>query len=147
MGRLGGSMVKNILCQCRRCRFDPPGLGRCPGGGHGTHSSGEIPRTESLVCYSPWGPKELDTTQWLHAWSEPQNLLWGTPLSTQLLKPKQSLSLSLTPHIQPPILFALHLRYFSLMDSWIHFPPAPHLTLSPWWPNQWWYQELACWDL
>ena len=34
-----------------------------------THSSilaSEMPGTEELVGYSPWGPKELDTTERLH---------------------------------------------------------------------------------
>ena len=43
-----------------------PGSGRCPGEGHGTHPSilaWRIPWTKSLVGYSPWGCKELDTTE------------------------------------------------------------------------------------
>ena len=46
-----------------------PGLGRSPGGGHGNplqYSCLENPhRQRSLVGYSPWGGKELDTTEWL----------------------------------------------------------------------------------
>ena len=46
-----------------------PGLGRTPGGGHGNppqyscleNSHGQ----RSLVDYSPWGHKELDTTEQL----------------------------------------------------------------------------------
>ena len=146
MGRPGGSMVK-IHLPMQEMQIRSLGWEDAQEKGVATHSNGEIPWTESLVGYNPWGHKELDTTQWLHAWSEPQNLLWGAPLSTQLLKPEQSLSLSLTSHIQPPILFPLHLRYFSLMDGSIHFPPAPHPTLSPWWHNQWQYHKLACLDL
>ena len=46
-----------------------PGLGRSPGGGHGNplqYSCLENPHGQrSLVSYSPWGCKELDTTEWL----------------------------------------------------------------------------------
>ena len=46
-----------------------PGLGRSPGGGHGNplqHSYLENPHGQrSLVGYSSWGRKELDTTEWL----------------------------------------------------------------------------------
>ena len=40
-----------------------PGLGRAPGGGHGTTSVfllGEFHGQKSLVGHSPWGHKELD---------------------------------------------------------------------------------------
>ena len=44
-----------------------PGLGRSPGGGHGNplqNSCLKNPHGEkSLVGYSPWGHKELDTTE------------------------------------------------------------------------------------
>ena len=47
-----------------------PGLGRSPGGGHGKplwYSYMENPHEQrSLVGYSPWGCKELDTTEQLH---------------------------------------------------------------------------------
>ena len=36
-----------------------PGSGRSPGGGHGNPFHGQ----RSLVGYSPWGHKELDTTE------------------------------------------------------------------------------------
>ena len=42
-----------------------PGLGRYPGEGHGyplQYSCLKNPRQNSLVGYSPWGRKELDTT-------------------------------------------------------------------------------------
>ena len=46
-----------------------PGLGRSPGGGHGyplQYSRLENPHGQrSLVGYSPWGCKELDTTEQL----------------------------------------------------------------------------------
>ena len=44
-----------------------PGLGRCPGGGHGNpfqYSCLEDPHGQrSLAGYSPWGHKELDTAE------------------------------------------------------------------------------------
>ena len=46
-----------------------PGLGRSPGGGHGTplqYSCLENPHGQrSLVGFSPWGHKELDMTEGL----------------------------------------------------------------------------------
>ena len=65
-------MVKESTCQCRRqgrCQFDPwvgkilrrrkwqPTLAFLPGKSHGQRS---------LVCYSPWGLKELDMTEHIH---------------------------------------------------------------------------------
>ena len=44
-----------------------PGPGRSPGGGNGYprqySSLGESHAQKSLVGYSPWGDKELDTTE------------------------------------------------------------------------------------
>ena len=43
-----------------------PGSGRSPGGGNGTHSSvfaWKIPWAEEPGGLSPWGSKELDTTE------------------------------------------------------------------------------------
>ena len=65
----GGSEGKESACNVG----DPgliPGLGRSPGKGNGTplqsscleNSHGQ----RSLVGYSPWGLKELDTTERLH---------------------------------------------------------------------------------
>ena len=46
-----------------------PGLGRCPGGGHGNprqYSCLENPHGQrSLAVYSPWGHKESDITEQL----------------------------------------------------------------------------------
>ena len=73
----GGASGKELACQCRRCNrhgLDPwvgkipqrrkrqPTPVLLPGKSHGQRSS---------VGYSPWGPKESETTQWLslHAWS------------------------------------------------------------------------------
>ena len=55
------------------------GLARSPGGGHGNpflYSSLKNPQGQrSLVGYSPWGHKELDTTEWLStAWLKIQSL-------------------------------------------------------------------------
>ena len=43
-----------------------PGLGRCPGGGNGNHSSilaWRIPWTEEPVKLRPWGRKVSDTAE------------------------------------------------------------------------------------
>ena len=66
----GGTIVKNPLAnsRCKRSGFDPwigkipwrrkwqPTPGFLPGESHGQRS---------LAGYSPWGPKESDTTEWL----------------------------------------------------------------------------------
>ena len=44
-----------------------PGSGRLPGGENGNplqYSCLEISMERAAWCYSPWGRKELDTTQW-----------------------------------------------------------------------------------
>ena len=69
LGFPGGSAGKESACNVG----DPgsiPVLGRSPGGGHGNplqYSCLENPhRQRSLVGYSPWGCKELDTTEQLN---------------------------------------------------------------------------------
>ena len=56
-------MVKNLLAE------SIPGLGRSPGGGDGNpsqYSCLENPHGQrNLTSYSPWGCKELDTTEQL----------------------------------------------------------------------------------
>ena len=66
----GGASGKEPGCQCRRCkpRSLIPGLGRSPGGGHGNPPvflPGESHGQRSRTGYSPWGQKELDTTEQL----------------------------------------------------------------------------------
>ena len=61
-------MVKNLLANAGDVRDVGfiPGLGRTPGGGHGTHSSilaWEFYRQRSLAGYGPWGHKESDMTE------------------------------------------------------------------------------------
>ena len=64
-------LVKNLPSTARdkRDAGSIPGLGRSPGGGHGKPTPvflpGESHGQRSLVCYSPWGCKELDTTEQL----------------------------------------------------------------------------------
>ena len=63
-GLPGGTSGKEPACQCRRPkrhRFSPWRTeegGRFPGGGRGTPL-----QYSCLVGYSPWGHKELDTTE------------------------------------------------------------------------------------
>ena len=67
MGFSGGSDSKESACKVDMGLI--PGLGRSPGGGHGSplqcscleNSHGQ----RNLVGYSPWGCKELDMTEWL----------------------------------------------------------------------------------
>ena len=69
-----------------------PGLGRSPGGGHGSplqYSGLENPHgRRSLVGYSPWGRKELDTTERLSLFlKKKENMgIRGNKLSLQLYK-------------------------------------------------------------
>ena len=74
-----GASGKEPACQCRRrrhkrCRFNP-GLGRSPGRRNGNpllYSCLENPidRGAWQATYSPWGRKELNTTERLiHTWS------------------------------------------------------------------------------
>ena len=62
----GGSDGKESTCNAGDLG-SIPGLGRFPGGGHGNplqYSCLENPHEQrSLVGYSPWGPKDLDTTE------------------------------------------------------------------------------------
>ena len=64
-----------------------PGLGRSPGGGHGNplqYSSLENPHGQrSLAGYSPWGHKELDTTEQL---STHKNGIWSFRMESTLFK-------------------------------------------------------------
>ena len=68
MGFPGGSGGKESACNVGDLG-SIPGLGRSPGGGHGSplqysclaNSHGQ----RSLAGYSPWGHKELDMTEWL----------------------------------------------------------------------------------
>ena len=66
MGCSGGSNGKESACNVGDLGLIP-GLGRSPGGGHGNpfqYSCLENPHGQrSLVGYSPWGHKELDTTE------------------------------------------------------------------------------------
>ena len=66
MGSPGGSDGKESACNAA----DPgsiPGLGRSPGEGKWLSTPlflpGESHGQKSLVGYSPWGRKELDTTE------------------------------------------------------------------------------------
>jgi len=59
-------MVKNLSVMREtwvRSLGSIPGLGKSPGGGHGNPYG-----QRSLAGYSPWGCKELDTTEQLSTW-------------------------------------------------------------------------------
>ena len=63
---LSGSDRKESICNVGDLG-SIPGIGRSPGGGHGNplqYSCLENPHGQrSLAGYSPWGHKELDTTE------------------------------------------------------------------------------------
>ena len=63
-GFSGGSDGKESTCNAGDLG-SIPGLGRSPEGGHGNppQNSWKIPWTEEPEDYSPWGHKELDTTE------------------------------------------------------------------------------------
>ena len=69
MGFPGGASGKEPTHQCTRCKNMGLilGLGRSLGGGNGNplqYSCLENPHGQrNLVGYSPWGHKELDTTE------------------------------------------------------------------------------------
>ena len=66
LGFPGGSDGEESTCKAGDLG-SIPGLGRPPGGGHGNllqYSSLENPHGQrDLAGYSPWGRKELDTTE------------------------------------------------------------------------------------
>ena len=71
MGFSGGVSGKEYSCQCRRhkrCWFDP-WVGKIPWRRAWQPTPvffpGEFHGQRSLVAYSPWGPKESDTTEQL----------------------------------------------------------------------------------
>ena len=81
---------KEFACQCRRYRFDP-WVGKIPWKRKRQPAPGVLPgksnRERNLADYSPWGCKELDTTEhacahWRTSWLFPMfqqlwiKLLW-----------------------------------------------------------------------
>ena len=70
-GCSGGSVSKESACNTRDIKdmASIPGSGRSPGEGSGNPAPvflpGESHGQRSLAGYSPWGHKELDTTEWL----------------------------------------------------------------------------------
>ena len=70
MGFPGGSDDKESACSAGELG-SIPGLGRSPGGEHGNLLQCSClenhPGQRSLLCYSPWGHKESDTTETKHS--------------------------------------------------------------------------------
>ena len=66
LGFPGGASGKESACQCWRCRFDP-WVEKIPWRRKWQTTPvfllGESHGQRSLAGYSPWGPKELDTTE------------------------------------------------------------------------------------
>ena len=63
----GGSAGKEPACQCRRCKRQEFGPWRRAWPPTPVFLPGKFPGLMSLVGYSPWGCKELDTTKCVHA--------------------------------------------------------------------------------
>ena len=65
----GGSVVMNLPAsreRCRKCGFNPwVGISSI------SKNTGKFHGQRSLSCYSPWGQKELDSTDsaWLYMYS------------------------------------------------------------------------------
>ena len=62
----GGSDGKESACNAGNWG-STPGLGRSPREGHGNPCLENPHGQRSLAGYSPWGRKELDTTEPLHS--------------------------------------------------------------------------------
>ena len=83
--------------------------------------SGEFPWTRSLVGYSPWGHKELDTTEWLTLFL---SLLWLTVFQqmcqsnpTEKLKSLKINGAGATGYLYKKIIFMLTLTPHTLCKS------------------------------
>ena len=76
MGFPDGSDGKESACNARDLGLIP-GLGRCPAERNGNQLlvflPGEVHEQRSLAGYSPWGHKELDTTEMLTVWTQLNN--------------------------------------------------------------------------
>ena len=88
----GGTVIKNLPCQCRRHRFDP-WVGKIPWKrGWLPHCSilpGEFQGQRSLAGYNPWGHKELETTEQLSTHTtQPQQMIkkWAENLTRHIFK-------------------------------------------------------------
>ena len=99
-----------------------PGLGRSPGGGHGNplqYSCLENPHGQrSLAGYSPWGHKELDTTE---------RLSTAQPLSTILLPYRSLQSIEYSALIRRFLLII----YFIYKSVYMSIPVSQFVPLSP----------------
>ena len=64
----GGSVIKEPVCQHRRCKFDP-WVGKIPWRRKWQPTPVFLPEKShgqrNLVGYSPWGCEKLDMTEWL----------------------------------------------------------------------------------
>ena len=128
----GGSDGKASCLQCGRPGFDPwvgkilwrrewpPTLVLLPGKSHGRRS---------LVGYSPWGPKEWDTTERLHFHFLPLGLHCPQVLCWAALVPSPG------PLGSICCCCWLLLRRLTLLLFWQHSPPSlstSPITVLPW---------------
>ena len=90
LGFPGGSDGKRIHLQCRRPQFNPS-VGKIPWRREWQPTPvfllGEYPGQRSLIGYSPWGCKELDTTERLslHFALGPSALLGRNPVCVTMV--------------------------------------------------------------
>jgi len=113
-----------------------PGLGRSAGRGHGNplqDSCLENPHGQrTLVGYSPWRHKELDTTEWLSTWT----LSGSSFTASQIVVVVQSLSCVWlfetlwTTALQASLSFVISWSLLKLMSIELMMPSS-HLKLSP----------------
>ena len=113
LGFPGGSDSKESTCNVGDLG-SIPGLGRCPGGGHGNplqYSCLENPHGQrSLVGYSPWGRKKSDTTEQLSTACEGMTLSLSSPVclfTFTLLSPDKHFTCFTTFHFFVEVNFLL----------------------------------------
>ena len=90
----GGPSGKESTCQFKRCKrhgFDP-WVGKMPWRRKWQPTPvclpGKFHGQRSLVGYSPWGPKDSDTTEHTHTHTAPEpSYLWKAPSSLQCRDP------------------------------------------------------------
>src|SRR5574337_1066306 len=106
-------MVKNLSVMREtwvRSLGSIPGLGKSPGGGHGNPYG-----QRSLVGYSPWGCKELDTTEQLSTAQDTvlstlvaspsfSSVQFSSSVVSDFLRPHES------QHARPPSLSPTHVH-------------------------------------
>ena len=146
LGFPGGSDSKESTCNVGDMD-SIPGLGRCPGGGHGNpvqYSCLENPHGQrSLVGYSPWGRKKSDTTEQLSTASEGVSLSLSSPVclfTFTLLSPDKHFTCFTTFHFFMEIDFLQSCTGQALVTG-----QALSMTTGPRWFSCWYSAGLLPW--